>query len=102
MEPTPAELTAFLQRVRTAATSGKVIVSQYAAERAADELQWDQWDIFEQLKDLVPDDLRHCEISRAPSADLIWVFTPQLWDGDLLWIRLIERDGVVVVSFHRA
>lgn len=85
-----------------AAAEGRVFVSAYAAERAADDLEWDQWDIVEQLKELDIGDHRHCEISRAPTEDLIWVFTPDLWDGDLLWIRLIERDGIVVVSFHRA
>ena len=102
MEPSPAEIRAFLKRVRDAVDHGRVAVSQYAADRAADELEWNLWDILEQLKELLPTELRHCEVSTEPSADLIWVFTPELWDGDLLWIRLIERDGVVVISLHRA
>ena len=102
MEPTLAQIQAFLRRLRLAVDEEKVVVSTYAADRAVSELGWDLWDILEQLKDLVPEDHRHCELSRAPTADLIWVFTPELWDGDLLWIRLLERDGIVVVSFHKA
>lgn len=102
MEPTPVQLRAFLQRVSVAADEGRVCVTTYVVERAADELQWDQWDIIEQLKELDIVDHRHCETSRAPTADLIWVFTPTLWDGDQVWIRLIERDGIVVVGFHKA
>lgn len=102
MDPSRAQTLAFLRRLAAAVEQERVFVSAYAADRATEDLQWDQWDIIEQLKDITFDDLRHCECSRAPTADLIWVFTPELWDGGHLWIRLIERDGIVVVSFHRA
>lgn len=26
---------------------------------------------------------------------------PEFWDGGHLWIRLVERAGIVVISFHR-
>jgi len=78
------------------------------ARRRATTLDWgratqqDLWHIPEQLKELAVEDHRHCELSKAPTTDAIWVFTPELWGDDLLWIRLIERNGIVVVSFHRA
>lgn len=102
MDPTPAQLRNFLRRLRAAIDAHRVFVSAYAAERAADELGWGQWDIFEQLKELNADDYHRREVSHGPLADVIWVFTPEGWDEETLWIRLIERDGVLVVSFHKA
>ena len=34
-------------------------------------------------------------------AGLIWVFTPEHWDGGALWIRIVERAGMVIISFHK-
>ena len=102
MEPTLSKARAFLKRLKLAVERDRVAVSQYAADRASEELEWTRWDILEQLKELAVNDLRRCEVSRAPTADLIWVFTPETADDVSLWIRLLERDGIVVVSFHKA
>lgn len=102
MDPSLPELLGFLERLRQAVAEERVLVTHYAAERAADELEWDQWDILEELRELQPADHHRCEVSREPTRDLIWVFTPAHWDGDHLWIRLVERQAIIVVSFHRA
>ncbi len=76
-------------------------VTEYAREGAA-ALDWNESDIFLQLRELAPPDWLRCERSTDPSRpDLIWVFEPDYWDGGKLWIRLVERSGVLVVSFHR-
>ena len=38
--------------------------------------------------------------STAPEGGSIWVFTPDLCNGEYLWIRLVERRNIVVISFH--
>jgi len=58
-------------------------------------------DLRLQLLELAIDDLLRTEQSTAPEGGLIWVFTPELWDGSHLWIRLVERAGIVVISFHK-
>lgn len=102
MDPTLDDISAFLKRVRYAVDREYVVVTRYAAERASEDLEWDEWDILEQLKELHHDDHLRCEASKAFPNDLIWVFTPDYWDGGQLWIRLVERDDLIVVSFHRA
>ena len=92
-------LSSFLARVREAASSGRVELRVYALDGAR-ELGWDAADIRAQLLDLVEADFLRTERSTAPEGGLIWVFTPDLWDGGYLWIRLIERKNIVVVSFH--
>lgn len=54
-----------------------------------------------QLLDLSADDLLRTESSTAPQGGIVWIFTPEFWDGGFLWIRLVERAGIVVVSFHK-
>ena len=98
--PSAADIAAFLRRVRAAVDGGRVVLSDYAVE-GADELGWEPWDVRAQLRELGPEDWFRCEESVALPGDLLWVFTPELWDGDSLWIRLLERNGIVVVSFHR-
>jgi len=100
-EPTSAELAAFLARVRVAVEERRVRVTDYAREGAS-ALDWNEWDIVEQLRELTATDWLRCESSvdrHRPS--LIWVFEPDFWDGGKLWIRLVERSGVLVVSFHK-
>ena len=57
------------------------------------------------LADLEVSDFERCERStNGPRGghELVWVFTPASDDGLPLWVRLVERGGVVVVSFHIA
>ena len=91
---------AFLRRVRRAVSAGRVEIRAYALDGARD-LGWDAADIRAQLLDLVDGDFLRTERSTAPEGGLIWVFTPETWDDEYLWIRLVERKGVVVVSFHQ-
>lgn len=93
---------AFLTRVKRAILAGRVRVSAYARQRALDELGWEERDIIEQVADLQPEDFLRRERSSVYPEDLIWVFCP--WDEhhDKLWIRLLEREGVLIISFHRA
>ena len=77
----------------------RVEVRAYALAGARD-LGWEAADIRAQLLELSEGDFLRTECSTAPAGGLIWVFTPDLWDGGYLWIRLIERKNIIVVSFH--
>lgn len=100
VRPKPTALAAFLTRVREAVAAGRLEVTDYARE-GADELGWAESDILEQLRELTAEDFLRCEDSTSRPGDLLWVFTPGLWDESYLRIRLVERSGIVVVSFHR-
>ncbi len=65
------------------------------------DLEWTAEDLRVQLLELAAHDFLRVESSTAPQGGVIWVFTPEFWDGGHLWIRLVERAGVVVISFHR-
>lgn len=103
VDPSFAELAAFLDRVRAAVAAGRVWLTDYARDRAREELGWEQWDIEQELCDLTEADWYRCEAAADRPWEIIWTFTPPLpeEDDDVLWIRLVERAGVVVVSFHR-
>jgi len=75
-------------------------MTRYASDGAA-ALSWDDGDVADQLRDLTEADWLRCEDSSLRPGDIVWVFTPDLWDGGNLWIRLVERAGIVVVSFHQ-
>lgn len=79
---------------------GESRVRAYAAEGLRD-LEWTAEDLRLQLLELATADFLRVEDSTAPQGGVIWVFTPELWDGGHLWIRLVERAGIVVISFHR-
>ncbi len=55
---------------------------------------WLQSEAIDAIYELEPADFLRIDISDHDGAD-IWVFVP-----DDLWIRLVERAGVVVISFH--
>lgn len=99
--PTEASIAAFLQRVREAVRVGAVRLTDYARERASEELGWDFFDICEELRELTIEDFHRCEPSMDRPWENVWTFTPPLVDDGYLWVRLTERDGVLVVSFHR-
>lgn len=94
------QLAAFLQRLRRAVDVGRVEVRAYALDGLRD-LEWSAEDLRLQLLELAAEDFLRAEESTAPEGGLIWVFTPEVWDGGHLWIRLVERSGIVVISFHR-
>ncbi len=98
--PSSDQLVSFLQRLRRAVTEGRVEIRAYAVEGLRD-LEWTAEDLRLQLIDLAAEDFLRVEDSTAPQGGVIWVFTPEFWDGGRLWIRLVERAGIVVISFHR-
>lgn len=102
MTITSAAVRAFLRRLRSALRSGRFYLSEYALERAFDELAWLDEDIVAQIALLQERDFLRSEHSTAREADRIWVFCPYDETEGELWIRLVEREGVVVISFHRA
>ena len=98
--PTP-RVASFLGRVRQLVEAGRLQVTDYARSRAWDELEWTEWDIREQVLALTVADHERCERSAVHPDDLVWIFCPDDPDYGALWIRLVERDGVIVVSFHQ-
>ncbi len=98
--PSADHLASFLQRLRRAVTEGRVEIRAYAVEGMRD-LEWTAEDLGLQLLELAAEDFLRVEDSTAPQGGVIWVFTPEYWDGGDLWIRLFERAGIVVISFHR-
>jgi hypothetical protein len=98
--PTYEQIIAFLARLRRAISENRIQVRAYALEGLRD-LEWTAEDLRLQLIDLTVDDLLRTETSTAPQGGLVWVFTPEFWDGGFLWIRLVERAGIVVISFHK-
>lgn len=100
--PREVGVAAFLRRIREAVAAKRVRASDYARERAREELGWDIFDIGEQLCELTEEDLYRREPSHDRSWEEIWTFTPPLLDEEgFLWIRIVERDGFLIVSFHR-
>ena len=100
MPPTSSQISAFLGRLHAAVRENRVQVRGYALEGLRD-LEWTTEDLRLQLLELTVGDLLRTEASTAPQGGQIWVFTPELWDGGYLWIRIVERAGVVVISFHK-
>lgn len=98
--PTSEQINAFLVRLRRAIAESRIQVRAYALDGLRD-LEWNAADLRLQLLALTVDDLLRVESSTAPQGGLVWVFTPEFWDGGFLWIRLVERAGVVVISFHK-
>ena len=98
--PSAEQIVSFLQRVRRAVTEGRVEIRAYAVEGLRD-LEWTAEDLRLQLIELAAEDFLRVGDSIAPQGGIIWVFTPEFWDGGHLWIRLVERAGIVVISFHR-
>jgi hypothetical protein len=98
--PTADQVAAFLIRLGRAVSEGRVEIRGYALEGLRD-LEWTAADLRLQLLELSVDDFLRTEVSTTPQGGLVWVYTPEFWDGGSLWIRLIERAGIVVISFHK-
>ncbi len=92
-----SQVAAFLARVRLAVATEHVVISSKAADEATEELGWVQEDILDELCELEAADYLRSEPSIVRAGGVVHTFTP----GDL-WIRLVERGGIIVVSFHRA
>ena len=73
--------------------------SRYSAESIYD-MGWTELDAMEQLAELQSSDFIRTETSIVDELT-IWVFTPYEPWFDRLWIRLVERQGMVVISFHQ-
>ena len=100
--PDALGVAALLRRVREAVAAKRVRTSDYARDRAREELGWDIFDIEEQLRELTEDDLYRREPGHDRPWEEIWTFRPPLLDEEgFLWIRIVERDGILIVSFHR-
>ncbi|MFH1465096.1 MAG: type II toxin-antitoxin system MqsR family toxin [Pseudomonadota bacterium] len=100
MCPAKLSVSSFLHRLAQAVAENRVFVTGKAADEAVDDLGWTREDILLQLLDLVETDFERTEESTAHPGNLIWVFCPDLDFEGTLWIRLAERHGVVVISFH--
>lgn len=88
----------FLRRVSSACRENRVQVSLSAQQDAA-EIGFDRPMIESVLLRLASSDFEK-RVSGARNVDeWVWVFVPAV-DDLVLWVRLIERAGVVVVSFH--
>lgn len=98
MEPNVAEIAMFLARLLRAAAEGRVVLTEYAEDRALDELGWSASDVMAHLLVLEISDFHQTERTRGD--EVLWVFTPDVDEVGRLWIRLVERQGIVVVSFH--
>ena len=99
----------FLQRLRLYLKEERVVVDVYALDRASMELEWDHLAILDELRWLTVSAFHRVEIGRDPrySGEKIWVFCPEIdlppvFKPSNLWIRLIERRGMIVISFHEA
>ena len=92
---------AFLGRLRRALAAATVVMTRKAAREAAEELDIGQLQVMDVLSELEAGDFDHAAPSTAVAGDLIWVFTPE-WGDHVLWIRLAEREHMIVVSFHEA
>ena len=96
-----AQIRAFLHRLAVAVGDDRVFVTRKAAQEAAEELGFDRVTILNTLAELEVRDFSHVVASTAVPDVRVWVFTPET-ESMTLWIRLVERTGMVVVSFHEA
>jgi hypothetical protein len=91
---------AFLDRLDRALDADEVFTTREARELALGQFSWDEGDIFTLLRVLEEEDFHLLEPSTAEEGGMIWVFVPMTDDGRV-WIRLCERQHMIVVSFHR-
>lgn len=96
----PSSATSFLARLDRALDADGVFTSREARDVALDQFGWDEGDIFSLLRVLEEEDFHLAELSTAEEGGMIWVFVPMTDEGRV-WIRLCERQQIIVVSFHR-
>ena len=98
MPPTADQITAYLRRLRRRVDEGRIQFTRNA-NLSIEDMEWTQADATEQVRCLRQEDFLRVETSTVDES-MIWVFTPdEPWFGRL-WIRLVERAGITVVSFH--
>ena len=97
--PTSASAS-FLERLDRALDVDGVFTSREARDLALEQFGWDEGDIFSLLRVLEEEDFHLAERSTAEEGGMIWVFVPMTDEGRI-WIRLCERQQMIVVSFHR-
>lgn len=91
----------FLTRVRRAIRNGEVVVSAKALDEAAEDLRWSRDEIIAFVLLLDVSDFERVEVSAVRPGDSVWVFCPEIDEGTL-WIRIVARAGIIIVSFHLA
>lgn len=96
----PSAATAFLNRLDRALDDDGVFTSREARDVALEQFGWDEGEIFSLLRVLEEEDFHLAESSTAEEGGMIWVFVPMTDEGRI-WIRLCERQHMIVVSFHR-
>jgi hypothetical protein len=100
MCPSDSEIEAFLSRARRACRDGRVFVTKKAMTEAWQGLCWQDSDVRLQIEALVLHDFHELVSSTVRPGDPVWVFCPETTFEGSLYIRLVEREGLVVVSFH--
>lgn len=90
----------FLERLTAALTEDRVGVTDDAREYALQDFGWGIAEIMLLLYVLDVGEYSHHEASTAPEGGMIWVFLP-LTDTGRLWLRVCERENMVVISLHR-
>jgi hypothetical protein len=101
MCPDDSEIETFLSRARRACRGGRVRLTRKALGEAWEELCWESPDILLQIEALVLHDFYDLVESTARPGEQVWVFCPETTFEGSLYVRLVERDGLIVVSFHR-
>ncbi len=91
---------AFLARLDAAFDLDQVFATHAAREAALAQFGWDEGDMFGLLRVLDEDEFLRVEESSAEEGGTIWVFVPTTAQGRI-WVRLCERAGIIVISFHR-
>jgi hypothetical protein len=92
---------AFLDRLRRAAQTDRVLVTTKALDEAEEDLEWGREEVIACVVRLTPTDFERREMSTVRPSDTIWVFCPEEPTGTL-WIRIVERNSFVIISFHFA
>lgn len=100
MDPARLAVARFLDRLSTALAEDRVIATDDALQTVAHQLGWEIGDMYAVLHMLDEAEFHLSEPSTAPEGGQIWVFLPMSEEGRL-WVRLCERDHIVLVSFHR-
>lgn len=96
--PSGSAVQTFLSKLHASCAQEAVFVSRAALEDA-EEMGWGYADIVAQLVCLAADDFEKRVASQRFPWEQIWVFCPSS-SGEQLWIRIVERNGFFIISFH--
>lgn len=98
--PAPDVIAAFLERLTVALAADRVGITDDARECAIRDFGWGISEVILLLYLLDESEYSHHEASKAPEVGMIWVFLHMTETGRL-WLRLCERENMVVISLHR-